>query len=62
MTSGPASSPELTFEEVRERVLHALERLRFGTIELQVHDYRVVRITRTEQVRVETQREEKNRI
>jgi hypothetical protein len=43
-----------TLDLVRE----ALRGLRFGTIELQVHDAQVVRVTRTEKVRVEAAREE----
>ena len=61
MSQSPVHASELTFEEVKERLVHALEGLRFGTIELQIHDYRIVRITRTEQVRVDPPREEKSR-
>jgi hypothetical protein len=36
-----------------QRILAALQGLRFGSVEIQVHDSRIVRITRTEKVRVE---------
>lgn len=36
--------------ELRERIADALRGLRFGVIEIQVHDSRVVRITRTEKI------------
>ena len=36
--------------ELRERIADALRGLRYGTVELQVHDGRVVRITRTEKI------------
>lgn len=39
--------------EVWERIERALRGLRFGTVELQVHDARVVRITRTEKILLE---------
>jgi hypothetical protein len=42
-----------TLEEARDRILEALRGLRFGSVEVQVHDAQVVRITRTEKVRVE---------
>ena len=42
-----------TLEEARDRIREALRGLRFGSVEVQVHDAQVVRITRTEKVRVE---------
>jgi len=39
--------------EIRERIADALRGLRYGTIEIQVHDARVVRITRTEKIILE---------
>ncbi|HWO11360.1 MAG TPA: YezD family protein [Polyangiaceae bacterium] len=42
--------PEPIPAEIQERIADALRGLRYGTIELQVHDTRVVRITRTEKI------------
>ncbi len=39
--------------EVLHRILEALRGLRFGAIEVQVHDSHVVRITRTEKFVIE---------
>lgn len=44
-----------------ERVRTALAGLRFGSIELQVHDSRVVRITRTEKIIVDGARPDRTR-
>lgn len=41
-----------TLDEARINILEALRSLRFGAIELQVHDFRIVRITRTEKLRM----------
>lgn len=46
-------SPEPPADDLRERLVEALRGLRFGLIELQVHDSRVVRITRTEKVLID---------
>jgi hypothetical protein len=59
MPREPQRMAGLAIDELQERLLRALEGLRFGAVEIQVHDFRVVRITRTEQVRLET--EEKHR-
>jgi hypothetical protein len=52
----PTDQPpnELTLGEAYDRIRSALEALRFGSVEVQVHDSRIVRITRIEKVRVET--------
>lgn len=52
MTTGSGPT-EIALEEAHERILDALRNLRFGAVEIQVHDSRIVRITRTEKVRVE---------
>ncbi len=41
-----------------ERIAQALQGLRYGTLELVVHDFKVVRITRTEKVRVDAVEEQ----
>jgi len=46
----PLESPD---DELRERIADALRGLRFGVVEIQVHDSRVVRITRTEKILIE---------
>ena len=43
----------LGFKELQERVVDALQGLKFGTVEIQIHDSRIVRITRTEKVRLD---------
>ncbi len=44
---------EPSVDELRQRIADALRGLRFGQIEIQVHDSRVVRITRTEKILIE---------
>jgi hypothetical protein len=39
-------------EQVLPNLRQALRNLQFGVVELQIHDFRVVRITRTEKLRV----------
>jgi hypothetical protein len=39
--------------DLRERIAEALRGLRFGVVEIQVHDARVVRITRSEKILLE---------
>lgn len=41
------------FKEVQDRLAEALQGLKYGTVEIQIHDSRVVRITRTEKVRLD---------
>lgn len=41
------------FKEVQDRLAEALRGLKYGSIEIQIHDSRVVRITRTEKVRLD---------
>jgi len=41
-------------DELRERIADALRGLKYGVIEIQVHDARVVRITRTEKIMLGT--------
>jgi len=45
--------PTQGFREVQDRLAEALQGLKFGTVEIQIHDSRVVRITRTEKVRLD---------
>lgn len=52
----PDDAADSTIEWIRD----ALAGLRFGSVELTIHDHEVVRITRTEKVRVDrTQREQR---
>jgi hypothetical protein len=54
---GAAGATEASaLDAVLVRVLDALRGLRFGAVELQVHDSRVVRITRTEKLIVDSVR------
>ena len=45
-------SSNLGFKELQDRVVDALQGLKFGSVEIQIHDSRIVRITRTEKVRL----------
>lgn len=45
--------PDPIADDLRERIADALRGLRFGVIEIQVHDARVVRITRSEKILLE---------
>ena len=47
------SLPDTSANDLRARVAEALRGLRFGVVEIQVHDSRVVRITRTEKILIE---------
>lgn len=53
MATDQKTASELTLQEVQQRIGAALQGLRFGCVEIQVHDSRIVRITRTEKVRVD---------
>ena len=46
-------SPPSIPNDLRDRIADALRGLRFGVIEIQVHDARVVRITRSEKLLLE---------
>lgn len=46
------AAPADAEEDWREVVRRAVEELRYGSVEIVVHDGRVVRIVRTEQVRM----------
>lgn len=56
-----ASTDESVLTDLTERIQSALSGLRFGTVEIQVHDSRIVRITRTEKIIVDGARTEKTR-
>jgi hypothetical protein len=52
MASVDRTPPPLS-NDLRERIADALRGLRFGVVEIQVHDARVVRITRSEKILLE---------
>lgn len=52
---------ESALSDLAERILTSLAGLRFGAVEVQVHDSRVVRITRTEKIIVDAARPERTR-
>ena len=54
--------PPIELDEAQTRILSALQGLRFGAVEVQVHDSRIVRITRTEKLRVEQSQDSKPNI
>lgn len=41
-------------ERIQQRILDALKGLRFGSVEVVIHDGKVVQIERREKVRIET--------
>jgi hypothetical protein len=43
----------LSASAILERVARALEGLRYGSLELVVHDFKIVRITRVEKTRLD---------
>lgn len=49
------ATPIKSAPSVLERVARALEGLRYGSLELVVHDFKIVRITRTEKTRLDEQ-------
>jgi hypothetical protein len=52
MASVDPTPPPLA-TDLRDRITEALRGLRFGVVEIQVHDGRVVRITRSEKILLE---------
>jgi hypothetical protein len=48
-----ATSNILQTEQISQRILRALQGIRYGSIEIIVHDGRVVQIERTEKLRFE---------
>ena len=44
---------EQTSEEVTAAILRAVRGLQYGTLEIVVHDYRIVRIERRERIRLD---------
>lgn len=56
MTRAAEQPSPIDLQHAQDCILDALRGLRFGAVEIQVHDCRIVRITRTEKVRVERQR------
>lgn len=46
------ATPESRRDQLSESILEALRGLRFGSVEIVVHEARVVQIVRTEKVRV----------
>ncbi len=60
----PASSPE-AFQnkerEIAQTILNALRGMRFGSVEITVHDAKVVQIERKEKIRLEAMANQKGR-
>ena len=51
----PASrEPSQTLSEVERHILQSLQHLRFGTLEIVVHDGRVVQVEKSEKLRFDT--------
>ena len=54
-THAPVSArADHALTEVERHILHSLQQIRFGTLEIVVHDSRVVQIERSEKVRFDT--------
>ena len=51
--ASPSASTQCGAPEVEAEVLRAIRHTRFGTVEIVVHQSRVVQITRSEKVRFE---------
>lgn len=61
MATEQKTADERPLQEAQRRIGAALQGLRFGCVEIQVHDSRIVRITRTEKVRVDAETIEPDR-
>jgi hypothetical protein len=46
---------EHTLEEITAAILRAVRGLQYGTLEIVVHDYRIVRIERRERIRLDVE-------
>ena len=51
---GNINTAELVSAAVRDRIVQALQGIRFGAVEIVIHDGKVVQIERKERVRLET--------
>ena len=49
------TSPENASLDAREKVLHALQGIRYGSVEIVIHDSRIVQIERKEKVRLDVE-------
>jgi len=49
------ASPENTSHDARQKVLHALQGIRYGSVEIVIHDSRIVQIERKEKVRLDVE-------
>ena len=54
VSSPAALRPDHVLTEVERHILHSLQQIRFGTLEIVIHDSRVVQIERSEKVRFDT--------
>ena len=43
-----------TRHHLAEKILHALQEIRFGSVEIIIHDSKVVQIERREKIRIDT--------
>jgi hypothetical protein len=49
------AQPENPRLDAREKVLHALQGIRYGSVEIVIHDSRIVQIERKEKVRLDVE-------
>ena len=53
-SQAPLRSEYATLTDVERHILHSLQQIRFGTLEVVIHDSRVVQIEKSEKVRFDT--------
>ena len=54
VSSQTPARPDHTLTEVERHILQSLQQIRFGSLEIVIHDSRVVQIERSEKLRFDT--------
>jgi len=57
MSPLPPLNPSRPLSEVEQHILQAIGQIRYGSVEVIIHDSRVVQIEKSEKVRFEARRE-----
>jgi hypothetical protein len=60
-TGHPGGASELQSERLTDKILRALSGIRYGSVEIIVHEGRVVQIERTEKLRLDPASSDKRR-
>ncbi|MFT3997875.1 MAG: YezD family protein, partial [Asticcacaulis sp.] len=50
-------NPSRSLSEAEQHILNAISQIRYGTVEVVIHDSRIVQIEKSEKVRFEARRE-----